>query len=341
LIENTKLNKEVSDFLNRHGYRDDVQLTPIPRGGNNRVFRLLVGEKEFLLKIYFQHIDDFRNRLKAEYNFSQFLWNHSIYQIPEPIVQEVFRGWGVYEFVKGKPFRQVDVGESQVIKAANFFRVINQYRVESEAQSLLVGSEACFSIKEHVECIVKRMERVQRINGESELNQKVDNFVTKYLVPSWLRIKTKLENQLNKNSDNWKVQINLDERCLSPSDFGFHNALKIAGGEIRFIDFEYAGWDDPAKMICDFFCQPEIPVSIDHFNIFTELALSEFAHKKNIIRRSWELLSAYRIKWCCIMLNDFLPVGNRRRDFAKQIPVEVRQNNQLDKVQLYFQTFLK
>ena len=25
-----------------------------------------------------------------------------------------------------------------------------------------------------------------------------------------------------------------------------------------FIDFEYAGWDDPSKLICDFFCQPAV-----------------------------------------------------------------------------------
>ena len=49
-------------------------------------------------------------------------------------------------------------------------------------------------------------------------------------------------------------------RCLSPSDFGFHNAIRRASGELCFIDFEYAGQDDPAKMACDFLCQPEVPV---------------------------------------------------------------------------------
>ena len=38
-----------------------------------------------------------------------------------------------------------------------------------------------------------------------------------------------------------------ETRCLSPSDFGFHNALLEATGKLRFVDFEYAGWDDPAK----------------------------------------------------------------------------------------------
>jgi len=48
-----------------------------------------------------------------------------------------------------------------------------------------------------------------------------------------------------------------DETCLSPSDFGFHNALVDPSGALSFLDFEYAGRDDPAKPVSDFFCQPK------------------------------------------------------------------------------------
>ena len=49
-----------------------------------------------------------------------------------------------------------------------------------------------------------------------------------------------------------------EERCPSPSDFGFHNALRQPDGRLRFLDFEYAGWDDPAKTIIDFCNQPDL-----------------------------------------------------------------------------------
>jgi hypothetical protein len=40
----------------------------------------------------------------------------------------------------------------------------------------------------------------------------------------------------------------------------------------------------------------------------------------------------YRIKWCCIMLNDFLPVGSRRRSFARTAEdQQQRQRTQLQK----------
>jgi thiamine kinase-like enzyme len=42
---------------------------------------------------------------------------------------------------------------------------------------------------------------------------------------------------------------------VSPSDLGFHNILKYKK-KLYFYDFEYAGLDDPIKLICDFFWHP-------------------------------------------------------------------------------------
>jgi len=107
------------------------------------------------------------------------------------------------------------------------------------------------------------------------------------------------------------------QRCLSPSDFGFHNALRAEDGRLRFFDFEYAGWDDPAKLACDFFCQPQVPVAFGHRENF----LNQLAHALELDsaffdRVRW-LAPGYQVKWCCIMLNDFIVSDRARRDFAK------------------------
>ena len=51
-------------------------------------------------------------------------------------------------------------------------------------------------------------------------------------------------------------EIPTNARTLSPSDFGFHNTLRRPDGELAFLDFEYFGWDDPAKTITDFLLHP-------------------------------------------------------------------------------------
>ena len=103
---------------------------------------------------------------------------------------------------------------------------------------------------------------------------------------------------------------------------------------MKFIDFEYAGWDDPAKMVCDFFCQPAVPVPRSHLERFLAAVTAVTGGAGDTLHaRVTLLLPAYEIKWCCIMLNEFLPVGEDRRAFARGYDdTETRRALQLDKV---------
>ena len=112
------------------------------------------------------------------------------------------------------------------------------------------------------------------------------------------------------------MELDSAQRCVSPSDFGFHNALREADGNIRFLDFEYAGWDDPAKMTGDFFAQLAVPVPANLFGYFVQACVTPFAAPTELIRRAELLRPLYRVKWCCIALNVFLPVHMARRKFA-------------------------
>ncbi len=42
----------------------------------------------------------------------------------------------------------------------------------------------------------------------------------------------------------------------SPSDFGFHNVLRLPDGDLAFLDFEYFGQDDPVRLVGDFILHP-------------------------------------------------------------------------------------
>jgi hypothetical protein len=127
-------------------------------------------------------------------------------------------------------------------------------------------------------------------------------------------------------------EITQSERCLSPSDFGFHNTIRSGDGRLRFFDFEYAGWDDPAKTICDFFCQPAVPVPNEWLPAFLQEIGGAFPGGE-LAERVALLLHVYQTKWCCIMLNDFLPAGNQRRAFSNPaLEKESRWDKQLEKV---------
>jgi len=87
-------------------------------------------------------------------------------------------------------------------------------------------------------------------------------------------------------------------------------------GRLRFIDFEYAGWDDPVKMVCDFFLQPAIPVSLSYFDEFSAATLGHYRDFPILQRRAVIMRPFFALKWCCIMLNSFVPDLARRGIFA-------------------------
>ena len=165
------------------------------------------------------------------------------------------------------------------------------------------------------------------------LGQEAGVLVGQELVPAWERVRRHV--LMAGMSDE---PISRADECLSPSDFGFHNAILAADGRLRFIDFEYAGWDDPAKMVCDFFCQPALPVPRKFAASFSEGVVKGMAHAEMHLRRIALLRPVYRIKWCCIMLNHFLPVGSRRRRFAREQQNENEwKREQLQKVRTALQ----
>ena len=107
-----------------------------------------------------------------------------------------------------------------------------------------------------------------------------------------------------------------EARCISPSDFGFHNALIHDDGALVFLDFEYAGWDDPAKMVGDFFSHPGSRVDAAYLDDFMSVAFDGFAEAEYLAKRAATMRPLFRLKWCCIMLNEFLSDAGQRRAFA-------------------------
>jgi len=304
----TALGSVAAALVAEAGWRGTPQLEPLPGGANNRVFRVRVGGKSALLKVYFQHPGDKRDRLHAEYSFSQFAWGIGLRCLPEPLACDRQNQIGLFEFIEGRRLEPVEVTPEAVEQALDFFRELNCHQPAPAAQALPVASEACFSVAEHLQTVERRVLALRGVEDASAAA-----FVCNELWPCWREIASRIP------ADPVAV-----ERCISPSDFGFHNALREASGRLRFVDFEYAGWDDPAKMVCDFFCQPARPIPRA---CYETVVVRSGASPDRVA----QLLPVYRVKWCCIMLNDFLSVASQRRQFAQRDDTMDRRIRQLAK----------
>jgi len=328
----------VEQLILKAGFPAKYDVRQLPGGANNRVYRVEVNGQRALLKAYFHSKSDPRERLGTEFRFCRFAWNHGIRCLPEPLVCDVPHRLGLYEFVMGRTVMAHEIDADKVQHALDFYQELNTLKHLPEAQGLPAGSEACFTIAEHLECVARRLRTLAKIDDSSPLAQEAADFIRGELSGTWRQAEKTVRQRAGEQG--WPLDQTLPdhEKCLSPSDFGFHNALMTGDGGLRFIDFEYAGWDDPAKLVCDFFCQPALPVPRDYYEMFTFAVAANLADPERELQRFSLLMPVYQLKWCCILLNDFLPVGHKRRLFAQDGgDQEVIKRQQLDKARLSLQ----
>jgi hypothetical protein len=221
------------------------------------------------------------------------------------------------------------VDEARVLEAARFFAALNEPSRRRAAAALPAASEACFSVAEHLAMVDERLARFENLRVESDADRDALAYLGE-LGKAWSEQKARILAADARPEQALEARW----RCVSPSDFGFHNALARADGSLCFLDFEYAGWDDPAKAFGDFFAHPGSPVARRHRDAFLQAAAAPFEDAGRLLARAQLLEPVFRVKWCCIILNEFLPAAAERRRFANpQADAEAGKRAQLQKAQ--------
>ena len=112
-------------------------------------------------------------------------------------------------------------------------------------------------------------------------------------------------------------------RLRRVANLAFCVLLSDAGGSITFLDFEYFGWDDPAKLAADTILHPGMNLG-SNLRHYTARKFHEiFAGDPDFTRRLSRSLPLYGLRWCMILLNVYL------RDCGS-----IAANNEQKRVQL-------
>ncbi|MEZ0371725.1 MAG: aminoglycoside phosphotransferase family protein [Candidatus Sericytochromatia bacterium] len=282
----------------------DYALSRLQGGYNNRVWRLELAGQRFLLKQYYQ--DGAWPRLAHEFGFLRFASEQGIARVPQALASLPAAGLALYEWIEGVPYALP--GETEVALALDFLTGLQRCR--DRAAELPRASEFCASLADHFSHLQQRLDRLPGLAPGP-----IAELVHDRLLPLWAAWRTRLEPACA----GLDQPLAHDELCLSPSDFGFHNCLRTPAGPV-FLDFEYAGWDDPAQLVCDFYCQFQVPAPPAGFAAFARAFANGFPRPDWHFRRMQQLLPVHRMKWICIALNPFLPETAKRRDFAGRGP---------------------
>lgn len=312
------------------GKAEPLALDRLDGGKNNRVYRIRLADgDDAVLKLYHSDPRDPRDRLGAEWGFLSYVWQRRVRNVPVPLAHDRDQNAGLYGFVTGRKLDADEIDAGIVAQAADFIAAVNAEPRQPER--LAPGSEACFSLADHLTTVERRVARLASLDGDAPLAAEAAELVVMRLTPMWDDVKARIIDRAREAGVAAGAPV--ASPCVSPSDFGFHNALVDSDRQASFIDFEYAGRDDPAKLVCDFFCQPEVPVALDHFDAFVARIAGPLDLGETDLWRCRALLPAYRIKWVCIILNEFLAVGASRRAFADAGNRAARARRQIERAE--------
>jgi hypothetical protein len=281
---------------------------PVRAGGNNRLFRVAVDDgTRFALKHYPRLLSDPRDRLKTEFTASQFMHEGGLTRVPTPKACDAATDFALYEWVDGTV---PAASESTIDAAVTFVRELQRLSGLAGASALPDASEACFSPS----TVVAQVERRRDVLlSAAESHPELGAFLSDDFAGTFSRAVIDARDLSRRTGVDFEQPLRASARCLSPSDFGFHNAIQRPDGQIVFLDFEYFGWDDPVKLTCDFMLHPGMNLPADLAQRFRRAMVRLFAAQPDFDARLRVSFPLYALRWTMILLNEFVPERWARR----------------------------
>lgn len=313
-----------------------IDMKFIGGGRNSRAYKTICLNNNYTFKVYTKCEMDQRNRLGSEFSSLRFLEDCGLNNVPKAIIAEPENNCAVYEYINGVKIANGDITYRDVDQAVSFLSMLKSLKLYAVGQNICAASEACFSISAIWENINKRCNELSISVQNKEAYPELSDYFQKQFNPAMKQIEAWCRLKLDKASLSPEVELELAHSTLSPSDFGFHNALRKLDGELVFLDFEYFGWDDPAKMVVDMLHHPGMSLSMSQKRHFVTGILSHFHDYPKLTERIEIVYPLYGLKWCLILLNEFLPDRLQLRKFAGVNTEDVRslQAEQLNKARL-------
>ena len=300
--------------------------------GNSKVYKVIASdEKTYALKYYPDQLADNRPRLKTEFQAFRLFHQYNITKVPKVVKKDEDLNLGLYEWIEGEPVNDPTLGHLEL--AINFVEKLYLLSRRIDEEDIKLASEACLSAVGLISQIEERFKRLNAVKGNFP---ELSSFLKQTFEPLWKQVK-------EESYSLWPFELRdsslpKEKQMLSPSDFGFHNALRRSGGKLTFIDFDYFGWDDPVKLTADFIWHPAMILNRQMTEKWNKAMLELFSNDHHFEDRLNAAMPLYGLRWAMIVLNEFLPgYAERRRQTGKpdSYDPEKSRKTQLNKAKRY------
>jgi len=279
-----------------------VDLEQLSGGMNNSVFACRSNHGSWVIKGYPCLTHGKRDRMRADVDFLRYCAKVAPGFTPVLVEVDESRRCAVMEYIQGNSYIEGHKPCEKDLEAAFrfYFRLNSDLELAAESISM-DAAEGFLRLSQHMENVHERLTAMRTEHLPSRYKREADR-----LLGQLHALAEDVGLRLDKNISAGIVEdaIRPSERCVSPSDFGFHNAIQTETG-IKFIDFEHAGWDDPAKLCIDFVLQQRNPVHLRPIEVASRLFPDKAALMVGRINILAEILS---LKWFCIILGVLDPI---------------------------------
>ena len=291
-----------------------AQMRHVVAGGrNSRIFHVRQGGREFCLKQYPSRRDDPRDRLSTEVGALRLMAENGVAAVPRVVGVDRDRNYALLTWIDGAEV--TSVADADIDAAVAFLAAVHALRAARDAAQQPLAAEACLSGREIERQIRERLDRLGGVCGDEPA---LAAFLQRDFAPKLSRTlaNARTATAAGVAGLDFAQDLPQDWRSLVPSDFGFHNSLRMGDGSLAFLDFEYFGWDDPVKLTADILLHPGRPLSAPHRRRFRQAAIRTYGEGQRFENRLRAYLPLFGLRWVLILLNEFIPERWRRRQLA-------------------------
>ena len=299
-IENRLLGEwtesELISIANTTTTKNVVKANWLKNGGNSAILNVLTEDKERYVLKFYSH-NNIHKRLNSEYDSFRLIREFCSENVPLPLHKDCNLNIATYEWISGSKIKKIN--KKHIERALDFIQSLHKF---SKLPNFLNFQDASAVFSSGFEFEKQLHLRFRTLNQFAPLYPELNNYLNDKLRPI-------MDTVILWSRNEWSIEPSYSEflprlkQTLSPSDFGFHNAIEKKNGVCVFIDFEYFGWDDPVKLISDFCFHPGMEISPELKQQWVSGAIKIYG--KEILERlrlAWPLIG---LSWCLILLNEY------------------------------------
>ena len=315
---------EISDYHRRilNQYDSSIEIGELLNGGlNNYVYKCKSkAGTSLVIKFFGTPVSDDRDKMTAELEFLNLASKVCPNRVPRVFGYEYSGRFMLTSFLRGSPITKAS--KEDVDDALDFIKNMNSDHSLSQALISQNSSEAFTSVSAHIKGLYKRYSNLTADVCACDRGLFSQALLLLTELGDLIRI---LDEELGCCIDKNIFSDHLPQESfiVSPSDFGFHNAIRTKNG-LSYFDFEFSGWDNPCKALYDFALQPRIS-SVSFLNYikwkYSTFQFTQHGETENFLEK------IFMVRWILIILR---PLNSQVIEHLRTLGVQFDQKTLLE-----------